>query len=112
MDSGIAPASNIPWVQTMDSKGVFHRKSIGSFEELRAFMGGRHLDAYLMGCPSNRWVLEPEASSTAVSASTTAGGATASDLVAGSLAQSSGMTFEGEEVYEPPEEVEDEMDGS
>ena len=110
VDSGIAPASNIPWVQTMDGKGVLHRKSIGSFDELRAFMGGRHLDAYLMGSPSNRWVLEPEASSSAVSADTTDGGISASALVAGSLAQSSSMTFEGEEVYEPPEEIEDLME--
>ena len=110
VDSGICPSSNIPWVQTMDKAGVLHRKSIGSFEELRAFMGGRHLDAYLLGCPSNRWVLEPEASAAAGSARTQEERDDADALVAGALAASSGMNFEGDEVYVPPEVIDDEMD--
>ena len=109
VDSGICPASNIPWVQTMDKKGVLHRKSIGSFDELRAFMGGRHLDAYLLGSPSNRWVLEPEASAAAGSASTTEE-QDADALVESALAASSGMNFETEEVYVPPEVIEDNME--
>ena len=60
--------------------------------------------------PKNAHLEWPEASATAVSASTPEESVDVDALVSGALAESSNMNFLGEEVYEPPEIIEDEME--
>ena len=75
VDCGINSVSGIPWATlAIKNSDRFHRRSFFSFEEVRKFMGGNYLDAYLLGTPPQRWVkpVDSEASASATTQQTPA----------------------------------------